>query len=59
MGKKQYRLFHGYTPPVERYQAAGYGGYESLRWADGHFAISDYIYREIEKHNISKVVQGI
>lgn len=33
--------------PVERYQAAGYGGYESLAYADAHFAISQSIYNAI------------
>lgn len=56
-GEKTIPVISWLHAPVERYQAAGYGGYESLRWADGHFAISDYIYREIEKHNISKVVR--
>ena len=33
--------------PVERYKAAGYGGYEQLALADAHLAISKTIY---DKH---------
>ncbi len=36
--------------PVERYVAAGYGGFEYLGLADGHLAISDYIFQEIKQN---------
>lgn len=41
--------------PVSRYQAAGFGGYDSLAYADAHMAISDSIYRDISTHISTKV----
>ncbi len=41
--------------PAERYQAAGYGGYESLWYADAHFAISGSIYNAICRHGGKQV----
>ncbi len=41
--------------PVEEYAAAGFGGYESLQWADFHFAISDYIYKKLKCNNLPKI----
>lgn len=43
--------------PVKRYQSAGFGGYDSLAYADAHMAISDSIYRDISTHIASKVVR--
>lgn len=34
--------------PIARYQAAGYGGMDMLRFADGHLAISKKIERELK-----------
>lgn len=40
---------------VNRYQEAGFGGYDSLAYANAHMAISDSIYREISTHISTKV----
>lgn len=36
--------------PAERYVSAGYGGYDALRFADAHFAISAQIAHELSAH---------
>ena len=36
--------------PVKRYIDAGYGGYEHLRMADAHLAISQEIYEDLNQH---------
>ncbi|MGN0141597.1 MAG: glycosyltransferase [Roseburia sp.] len=41
--------------PVNRYQEAGFGGYDSLAYADAHMAISDSIYKAISARVSSKV----
>ena len=33
--------------PIERYEAAGYGGLNEIRFADAHFAINSEIHREL------------
>lgn len=44
--------------PIERYVAAGYGGYESLQYANAHFAISNEIFYSLSQH-MSKQVYRI
>lgn len=46
----EFKVISWLHAPVERYVQAGYGGYESLEFADAHFAISDLIYQEIRKN---------
>lgn len=41
--------------PVNRYEEAGFGGYDSLAYADAHMAISDSIYKAISVRMSSKV----
>lgn len=48
-GNKSAKIISWLHAPVNRYQQAGYGGYDALNYADAHFAISDTIYQEIYK----------
>lgn len=45
--------------PLERYEAAGYGGIEALECADVHFTISDYIKNEILENGGVKPINRI
>ena len=54
--KKDIAVISWLHAPVERYHAAGYGSYDSLFLADGHLAISAYIYKNLKKYIENAVV---
>lgn len=47
LSKTEFKTISWLHAPVERYAMAGYGGYDSLEFADVHFAISELIYQGI------------
>lgn len=45
-----YRIVSWLHAPVQRYIDAGFGGYDSLRFADAHFAISRNLAADLRRH---------
>lgn len=59
LSKVEFKIISWLHNPMERYVDAGYGGYESLEFADAHFAISDLIYQGIIQNCKSSLVYRV